>query len=288
MLRHCLSLIVLAAASLALPAAPARAAESYDACTGFIDAVPATISAPGVWCLNKNLAMATTTGTAITVNASNVVLDCNDYKLDGAAAGAATAAYGINANNRMNVTVRNCNVLGFQIGVRLAGTGGGHVVEDNRIDGSTYVGILLAGDGSVVRRNQVINVGGSTTKLVAYGISATGVTDVIDNTIAGVTATANSEASAYGIYTAQDIGGAVSGHRIRDVVRAGVKAAYGIYTTGAPRMTLRNNDLSGDYSSGSIGIRCGGAGNRVRNSTVAGFVTPLSLCGDAGGNDLTN
>jgi hypothetical protein len=288
MIRISLFLSALVMAALALCPSAARAAESYDGCTGFINSVPATLSTPGVWCMNKNLALATTTGNAILINANNVVVDCNDYKLDGMAAGAATAAYGIVGTNRINATVRNCNVLGFQQGIRLAGTGGGHVIEDNRIDSSTWVGILVSGDGSVARRNQVINVGGSTTKLTAFGISTTGSIDLVDNTIAGVTATTGTESSAYGIYTASDAGGSVNGNRVRDVLPAGTRAAYGIYNGGAVRMTLRNNDVAGESVAGSVGIRCGGTGNRVRNSTVIGFATALAGCGDGGNNDVSN
>ena len=287
MIRISLFLSAVLLAALALCPSPARAAESYDGCTGFITTVPATIYTPGVWCMNKNLAMAATSGNAIFIYTNNVVVDCNDYKLDGMAAGAATAAYGIVAVNRLNATVRNCNVLGFQQGIRLVGTGGGHVVEDNRIDSSTWTGILLGGDGSVARRNQVINVGGSTTKLTAYGISTIGLVDIVDNTVAGVTATTGTESNAYGIYTTSNAGGSVNGNRVRDVLRAGSKVSFGIYNLGAVRMTLRNNDVSGDTSPGSIGIRCGGTGNRVRNSTVSGFATGLSGCGDGNGNDVS-
>jgi parallel beta-helix repeat protein len=288
MLRTSLFLsAAIALATLAVPAAPAHAAESYDACTGFITAVGQTISTPGVWCMNKNLATAGTAGSAITVNANNVVIDCNDYKLDGMSGGVATTAYGISGSNRINVTVRNCSVLGFQQGIRLAGTGGGHVVEDNRVDSSTYVGILMSGDGSTVRRNQLINIGGSTIKPTAYGISTTGVHDVIDNTVSGVIATIGTESNAYGIYTTGNAGGSVNGNRVRNVLHSGgTRAAYGIYSTPAARMTLRNNDLSSDTSLGTVGIRCGSTGNRVRNSTVSGFATGLSGCGDAGGNDV--
>jgi hypothetical protein len=287
MIRISLFLSAVVLAACALCSSAARAAESYDGCTGFITTVPATISTPGVWCMNKNLAMAATTGNAILINTNNVVVDCNDYKLDGMAAGAATAAYGIVGVNRLNATIRNCNVLGFQQGIRLAGTGGGHVVEDNRVDSSTWTGILIGGDGSVVRRNQIINVGGSTTKLTAYGISTTGSVDVIDNGIAGVTATTGTESNAYGIYTANDVGGSVSGNRVRNVYHAGSRVSYGIYTVGNVRMILRNNDLAGDMSAGGTGIRCGGIGNRVRNSTVSGYAIGLSGCGDAVGNDVS-
>src|SRR5690606_24652633 len=74
---------------------PARAAQSYDACTGFIDSVPATISTQGVWCLRKDLSTNITSGNAITIATNNVTIDCNDFKLGGLAAGNGSNAFGI-------------------------------------------------------------------------------------------------------------------------------------------------------------------------------------------------
>jgi parallel beta-helix repeat protein len=249
--------------------------------------VPKTITQPGVWCMNADLALADPSGRAITIAANNVVIDCNDYKLDGMGSGAATASIGINASNRLNATVRHCNVLGFQQGIRLSGTGGGHVVEDNRVDSSTYSGITLHGDGSVARRNRVINIGGSTTALVPFGVITQGVVDVIDNTVAGVTA-GGSGASAYGIYANGGNGASINGNRVRDVLRTGTKYAYAIFIDGAARMVARGNELGGDQSAGSVGLRCGGTGDRARNNTVTGFATAILGCGDAGGNDPAN
>jgi parallel beta-helix repeat protein len=282
-----LLLVFLALASLAAFPGSARAAESYDSCTGFITSLPKTITQPGVWCMTADLATADPNARAILVSAHNVVVDCNDHKLDGMGAGAATAALGISATNRLNVTVRHCNVLGFQQGIRLAGTGGGHVVEDNRVDSSTYAGIVVNGDGSVVRRNQVINIGGSTAMPTPFGLVATGVVDLVDNTVTGVTATGPST-SAYGIYATSGNGASISGNRVRDVLRTGTKPAYGIFIDGAPRMVLRGNEVLGDSGAGNTGLRCGSTGDRARNNTVTGFATALQGCGDGGGNDLGN
>jgi len=280
-------LLLVALAFLGTVPAPARAAESYDSCTGFITSLPKTISQAGVWCMNADLATADPNARAITVTANNVVIDCNDHKLDGMGAGAATAALGINATNRANVTVRHCNVLGFQQGIRLAGIGGGHVVENNRVDSSTYAGIVVHGDGSVARRNQVINIGGSTGMPTPFGVVAQGVVDLIDNSVTGVTATGAST-SAYGIYATGGNGASITGNRVRDVLPTGTKAAYGIFIDGAPRMVLRGNEVLGDQGAGSIGLRCGAIGDRARNNTVTGFATALQGCGDGGGNDLGN
>jgi hypothetical protein len=47
--------------------------------------------------------------------------DCNNYKLGGLAAGAATTSRGIASSGRLNATVRNCNILGFTYGVFFTG-----------------------------------------------------------------------------------------------------------------------------------------------------------------------
>src|SRR5262249_32808085 len=57
--------------------APASAAESYDSCIGFIDAVPATITTQGTWCLRHNLSTSATGIHAIEIQNSNVTIDCN-------------------------------------------------------------------------------------------------------------------------------------------------------------------------------------------------------------------
>src|SRR5688500_991377 len=94
-----------------LPGA-ARAAESYDNCTGFIDTVPTTISTQGVWCLRQNLSTAAIFGAAITIAANNVTVDCNDFKLGGLAAGNQSIAVGIRASGQQNLNVRHCGIRG--------------------------------------------------------------------------------------------------------------------------------------------------------------------------------
>src|SRR5688572_22532073 len=96
----------IAAAPLLALSAPASAASSYDACTGFIASVPTTISTQGIWCFNKDLNTPVATGSAITVTANNVTIDCNGFKLGGLQAGLGTATVGIFANGRSNLTVR--------------------------------------------------------------------------------------------------------------------------------------------------------------------------------------
>jgi len=51
---------------------PAAAAESYDACVGFIDALPAVITTQGIWCLRQNLDTSAASGNMIDIQTNNV------------------------------------------------------------------------------------------------------------------------------------------------------------------------------------------------------------------------
>ena len=176
-----LAVTLLLAAGLAI--GPARAAESYDNCTGFIDSLPVTITTQGTWCLRGNLGTNITSGQAIRIAANNVTVDCNDFKVGGLAAGDAAETVGIAAEHRQNTTVRHCNVRGFRIGIMLY-EGAGHLVEDNRLDNNLFMGINLTGTNSRVRRNVVQDTGGFAGGAFTYAIGARG--DVVDNTVSGV------------------------------------------------------------------------------------------------------
>src|SRR5687768_5499102 len=95
-------------------ATSARAAESYDNCVAYIDALPVVIGTQGVWCLRDNVSTAISSGAAITIATNNATIDCNDFKIGNLAAGPSTNAIGIQASNRRNATIRNCTIRGFR------------------------------------------------------------------------------------------------------------------------------------------------------------------------------
>jgi len=262
----------------------ASAAESYDSCTGFVTSVPVVLNTPGTWCLNKNLSTAMTSGNAITILADNVVVDCNDFKVDGLAAGAGTRVAGISAYNRLNSTVRNCDVRGFYVGIVLVGSG--HVVEDNHLDGNTFVGINVHGDGSVIRHNQVFDTGGSTVSGAPWGIIGYNSVDILDNTSSSVVATTGMGGNAVGIYTNSNFDGSVNGNRVRGLLPDGGGFALAVINFNSGRIALRNNDLAGNGSPGSTAFQCTDSKGRVKENVINGFVTAISRCGDGGGNDI--
>jgi hypothetical protein len=266
----------------------AHAAESYANCTGTVSALPTTISSSGTWCLKQNLATAAATGSAININADNVTVDCNDFAISGSA-GTATNAIGIYALNRNNINVRHCTVQGFRYGVALLSTtsGGGHAVEDNRLMGNTYMGIRVDGDGSVVRRNLVLDTGTTTTSANVFGLYTSGSVNVVDNTVSGVAARVGSNGSAYGIYTINDPDGSIEGNRVRHIVHDGTGKDYGILNASSNRIALVGNDLFGAGSTGSVGMSCANSSGRAQDNVINGFATGLKTCGDAGRNDVS-
>ena len=260
----------------------ANAAESYDNCTGFITSLPTVINTEGTWCFKRDLATSMTSGNAITISTNNVTIDCNDFKLGGLAAGAGTSTIGIYANNRLNAAARHCNVRGFWIGIGFGGSGGGHTVEDNRLDGNTYTGVLATGDGSVVRRNLIFNTGGSPGS-GAVGIAVNYAVDVLDNTVSGVTATGGSNGNAFGISTQISYGvSVVAGNRVRDLIADGSGQARGFSALLAQPVVLRGNDFVGNGSATSIGMSCFTSSGHAKDNVINGFATGISGCTDDG------
>jgi hypothetical protein len=197
-----------------------------------ITALPATIDTQGIYCLVGNLSTAITSGTAITINANNVTLDLNGWKVGGQAAGMGTQTWGI-FSSANNITVRNGIVRGFSIGVYL--TGRGALIEDLMIDQNTVSGINSHGNAAVIRRNRVVDTGGSTSgsDVTVHGITVYGPDSLVDNNhVSGLTATGD------GLEWAIIVAGIAShstvrGNVIVDDVRppgAGISTGIGILT----------------------------------------------------------
>jgi len=285
--RFLLALCLGTAVLLALVPREARA-ETYQTCAGFIDALPATIDTQGVWCLRKDLSTSVASGAAITIAANNVTIDCNDFKIGGLSAGAATKAVGIETS-RQNATIRNCAIRGFYRGVVLSG--GGHAVVDSRFDGNTNFGIYVFGDNTVVRNNRVMDTGGapgdSIWDKIAVGIyiETSYAATVHDNVVEGVVATEGGNGYAYGII-ASAVMGTIKGNAISTVVADGTGQAIGIrngYVSG--RAVAQDNIIvAGTTTATGTGLSCAHDGMMVRANVVRGFATTLESCTDIGAN----
>ena len=137
---------------------------------GKISSVPFTISLPGVYCVTQKITSNLASGAAITINASNVLLDLNDFAIGNLPAGASTTAIGVFAVDRQNIHIRNGILRGFWAGVGLVnGTqvglttalSSGHLVEGIIADTSYLAGIVAEGPYVNVKNNKIMNTIGS-------------------------------------------------------------------------------------------------------------------------------
>jgi hypothetical protein len=145
---------------------------------GTIDSLPYTIKKPGTYTLAGNLSFSGTTN-AITVTASNVVLDLNGHTLTG------TNGYAIFGSGVSNVTVQNGTINGFFAGIEFE-SGSEELLQNLRISNASAAcielttctsgtiqncfilgdsspgvdGVYLGGcQGIVVKNNQIANIG---------------------------------------------------------------------------------------------------------------------------------
>ena len=285
---HIFRFLFIAIATLAAFAGasgPAAAAESYDGCFGFIDALPATITTQGTWCLRQNLDTSATSGNMIEIQTNNVTIDCNGFRIRGSGGGPATGAVGIFANGRLNLAIRRCTIRGFSLGIQVTG-GSGVIVEDNLLDQSRFVGINTGGAGSIVRRNIVTNSGGAPANGAVYGIYADG--DVIDNVVDGV-AGADSLVNfwAYGINSTDlNFGIVIQGNRIRNLAPKGTGTGIGITSNGSG-VAVRDNVIGQASSTTGFGIACLDNTSHVRDNVILKYATGIAVaCDDAGGNSV--
>ena len=280
--------ILALAVTLGAASAPglAWAAHSYGTCTGYIDSLPATIASSGTWCLRADELTAQTSGAAVSVEADFVVIDCNDFRLSGIQAGAATMTTGIavRERDRHNVVVRHCHLEGFRYGVAMMGFS--HVVEHNTIDASTFVGVSVRGSYTVVRDNLVRETGGRPGAEEAYGIVMLGEFGMaLDNTVAGVSPFLLEDKGrggrhhddredwrTYGILLRD---GVVQGNRVIDLAAT----ATGIQLLGDG--VIRDNIVFHGEGKSAVGID--GGGNRCTDNDVSAYKHRFRHC--VGGED---
>ncbi|HEY0661003.1 MAG TPA: NosD domain-containing protein [Lysobacter sp.] len=275
-------LILLALLAVGILVTSARAAEGYANCTGFVDTLPATISTQGVWCLRHDVSTAVTSGNAITIATNNVTLDCNDFKVGGLAAGTGSTAKGIYAVDRLNITVRRCNVRGFRYGIHLDGSNGsGHLVEDNRLDFNLHSGIVVGGRSNRVQRNRVHDTGGANGSSQSFGLFVAA--HAIDNTVDGVFA-AVAPTQPRGIYLVGDANEA-RGNLVRGLVVDGAGAASGIIVTGEHATVSRNRVIASVPVNGTGIIGHGTSNTFCTGNLVANFALPWNACQLLPGND---
>jgi hypothetical protein len=292
-IAHLILALCLATVSL-VGARTATAAPALASCSGFIDALPATISTPGTWCLRANLVSGTWEGppyAGITITSNDVVLDCNGFGITGP--GINSDYSGIQAYQRNRVTVRRCSVAKYRIGILAEDyddVASDIRYEDNVVTDIGYVGLWSTTRHTVMTGNHVARIGGLETSSPYYGII---VSDgmVVDNTIEDMV-WMNSWDGIVHYVTGISAGGnghvTIRGNRIRKLKGEYAWGAIAISLNGVGDATVLENDIAGDMVNEnadlkSIGIFCQ-ADSPIHVPTVDNVITgfPVSVQGCLG------
>jgi hypothetical protein len=246
-----------------------------------IASVPFTISAPGTYCLKKNLVNTTDPAPAylagaIEIQADNVTLDLNGFSLSNGIAGPANRMNGVVGFHRKNVIVRNGQIDGFATAVLLGGLMAQRsMVEDIRANASTGKGVFVAGENSVIRNNQITNVGPGDLDSEAIGIT---LVYAENSTIEGNLISAVSETqSAHGIgvgFSASVLVRANTVFNIKDAMQK-----LGISLFSVTRAEISGNHLL-NGAAGNEGIANLGFSSQVGciGNAISGFAPATSGC----------
>ena len=261
-------------------AAPSQAETTN--CTA-ITSLPVVITSQGVYCFTGHLTTGISSGSAIDIQANNVTIDMNGFKLGGQAAGIGTDASGIEASDRRNITIRNGIIRGFLVAIDFDDSDNvsfanswGHLVENILADSNTETGIWMEGHGITIRGNTVVNTGGSTISTNSYGIAVKGPgNDVLNNRVAKTTA--DSTGSAYGIFLENADTSVVQGNRVGETTATGTGTGSGILMYQSNDVTSRDNivstaDFGVSYDSGGTGSSGKYMGNITNNISSFSFV----------------
>jgi hypothetical protein len=141
-------------------------------CTTNISSIPCTIASSGIYKLASNLSLSTT-GAAISVATSNVVLDLSGYELKNTKIGYGDGIAYTGTNGILsNITIKNGRVLGFNSGIVFHNSAapGTNIVTDAVVEGITVVhsgvGTEITGDGdtginldgkNIIIRNNIVD-----------------------------------------------------------------------------------------------------------------------------------
>lgn len=274
-MRARMSFVVVSFSALGIPGANAETT----ICTT-ISSLPMTISAPGAYCLMSNPAPLTgLSGSAITINADDVVLDLNGFKIENTAP--ANQMTGVSAVDRKGITVRNGVIRGFYRGIYVSDTGAssGHLIDAIRADANRYAGIWVEGEASVVRRSQATGTGGTTAvpNTDTYGIRVVG---------SGVRVLDNDVSETIGVGTG--VGKAVLLDAAHGAVVELNRAGNTTLATGYAGITVISGDdlvVAANYlTTLEFGVIFVGGSGKYRDNLTAGVITPYTGGTDAGNN----
>jgi parallel beta-helix repeat protein len=155
-----------------------------------ITSVPFTITQSGTYTFSKSLTFVSTSGGhAITVAASDVVIDFRGFSLNASPVG---AGIGVQSSNRgVNIIVRNGAISGFKVGLTIVSDAVGCTIDNVRFL-NNGTGINLQGSTSCTVQNCLVIGSGTGTGIMLTACSGVEVKNTqLLNWSSGVTSDGN-------------------------------------------------------------------------------------------------
>jgi nitrous oxidase accessory protein NosD len=147
------------------------------------------------------------------------------------------------------------------------------VIEDIRADQNTYMGMLITGNGDMIRNNLIITTGGSTTlgaNANANGIYVLGSgAQVLNNTVTGVSAQASGNTT--GVYLDSASNSVVADNRIGNLTSPN-GSSYGVFLNSGSDLIVSDNRLTGMQ----YGIYFANATGKFFSNVAQGVSTPYT------------
>jgi hypothetical protein len=251
-----------------------------------INSLPYTITKGGVYYLSRNINYEALSGTAISINTDNVVIDLNHYQLT-ALSGSNNTAVGFGCSLGYGpITIKNGAIAGFQTGIALVANRA--TVTDMQVTNNYASGIAILGPHAQIFRNRVYNTGGTSTTTTAVGIRLSGTNGTVSDNDVQSTFTADATGHiGYGIRLISCAGIVVSNNRVIDVEPAAPAsggASTGISTvTSTNLIFLGNTALTAQTGFDLSGVTTGKYGDNTTNNVTTPYI-PGSMT-DIGNNN---
>jgi hypothetical protein len=258
--------------------------QAHAASCASITALPATIAAPGVYCLVGNQSVNLASGNAVTIAADDVVLDCVDQTITNTATAPNGNAVGIYLASRRNVVVRNCRITGgFATGIQAyqnnaaANANAYLTFKDNYIAGPFWYGILAYGSGIEITGNRIYDIGGRGSFAMGIRIGGSNLAGqprfflLRENLVAGTTSTVN---NAYGIYSDNSNAAIILNNAVSGTTAVSTSYnSYGVRVASGTFNRITDNHVVGSGKANDVGIQSASGtdachDNFLRNSTT--------------------
>ena len=235
-----------------------------------ITTAPYTITKAGYYQLGKDLTISATSGSIITIKASNVTLDFAGHYISGPV-NSATQLYGVSAYEQGNIVIRNGTVAYCYVGIHFDGSGeSGSLNINQRVDNMLltycyYSGLLIEYASNSEVTNCHISFIIPPANADASGIFAfegTGL-EARNNIITSITASGSGKA--FGIL-GNSVMSAIN-NSVSNVTTGGSGSAYGIYQSPLA--------ISNRISNCQVGISCLST-QKYQGNVTTGCATPFS------------